>query len=981
MQHPTHIVAIGASAGGLEALRQFFSVKLEGTSLAFVIIQHISPTYKSLMPELMSKVTDIPVVTIQEEQEIEAGYIYLIPRGYKVRLDGWKFVTEPTDPLRRVLNLPINIFFKSAADTHKELVIGVILSGTGSDGALGLQRIHEVGGLALVQAPETAQFDGMPRAALDVLRADFILHPKEMIPEIVRYAQGLPAALAGDELSATSEDDETLTQIFRILGNRVGIDYSKYKLPTLARRIEKRMKLRHVQSLVEYADLLTVNPDECHELAKDFLINVTQFFRDPEFFDVLYKRAIIPMVRNALPNEMLRVWVPACATGEEAYTLAMLILEAEAELQTRVQFKIFATDLDSESIQVASRGVYPMSVVSTLPEKFLNKYFAKREASYVVDPLVRERILFAPQDLIHSPPFRKLNLVSCRNVLIYFQHELQMEILRKFHYSLVPGGFLFLGSSESVSDAREEFEVIYSKGKIFKKIGASHGRPNWSPSLKAELQLPLQSALVQNLATPLGHATINVKTVHFSASLMEAMLAPGVVINSKNMIVHFVGDVSHYFAHPVGEASFEALRLIRPQFKAALRSATFKLFSPDGETDVRFEVRKSSSDPGVLVVGRRFVEPNTHEPLAFVRFQDVKRENPETVTVFSADAESNSIILELEHELERTRDRLQNSIEALEITNEELHSTNEELLSANEELQSTNEELQSVNEELHTVNSEHQMKIEELIELNSDLDNLLAHTDIGVLFLDEKLNVRKYTQAAKKYIHIMERDVGRSIRHLAIRINFPTFVSELETVLSDGCTTESKIYSSASDVVLVRIVPYKRSAGVAHGVTVIFINVDYQSEVVERLSSSHVETICRLFHLLPMPAFVINDSGVYIDANQRMLEIAESPLVGLDDRTWLDEATCSKLRLQENAALHSKSGVSEIVTLVCKGAAEDYRRVLFALPQAEMQSPRLLIGVLLTASDSGDELELEGFEHLQAALSQSGNEARPTTAN
>jgi two-component system CheB/CheR fusion protein len=978
VQHPTHIVAIGASAGGLEALRQFFSVKLEGTSLAFVVIQHISPTYKSLMPELMAKVTDIPVVTIEEEQEIEAGYIYLIPRGFKVRLDGWKFVTEPTDPLRRVLNLPINIFFKSAADTHKELVVGVILSGTGSDGALGLQRIHEVGGLTLVQAPETAQFDGMPRAALDVLRADFMLHPKEMIPEIVRYSQGLPVqSAAGDELSSASEDDETLTQIFRILGNRVGIDYSKYKLPTLARRIEKRMKLRHLQSLVEYADLLTVNSDECHELAKDFLINVTQFFRDSEFFDVLYMRAILPIVRNASPNEVIRIWVPACATGEEAYTLAMLMMEADAELQTRVKFKIFATDLDAESIQVASRGVYPESVVATLPEKFLNKYFTKREATYVIDPSVRERILFAPQDLIHSPPFRKLHLVSCRNVLIYFQHELQMEILRKFHYSLVPGGFLFLGSSESVSDAREEFEVIYSKGKIFKKIGSSHSRLNWSPSLKAELQLPLQSALVQNLASPLGHATINVKTVHFGASLMEAMLSPGVVINSKNMIVHFVGDVSRFFAHPVGEASFEALRLIRPQFKAALRSATFKMFSPDSQSDVRFEVRESSGDPGVLVVGRRFIEPNTQEPLAFVRFQDVETE-ASAVTVFAADSESNSVILELEHELERTRDRLQNSIEALEITNEELHSTNEELLSANEELQSTNEELQSVNEELHTVNSEHQMKIEELIELNSDLDNLLAHTDIGVLFLDEKLNVRKYTQAAKKYIHIMERDVGRSIRHLAIRISFPSFVSELEKVLSQGSTTESKIYSSASDVVLVRIVPYQRSAGLAAGVTVIFINVDYQSEVVERLNGAHVETICRLFHMLPMPAFVINDSGVYIDANEKMLGIAQVPLIGFDDRSWLDEFTCGKLRLQESAALHSKSGVSEVITLAHNGVADDFRRILFPLPQAETQSPRLLVGVLLSASEPIGELEFEGFEHLKAVLTKSGSEARPT---
>lgn len=1012
MTRPSHIVAIGASAGGLEALKHLFSVSLKGTPLAFVIVQHISPNHKSLMPELLSKVIDIPVNTIKENEEIQPGQIYLIPAGQNVRMQDWHFKLEPTDPLRRVLNLPINIFFASLAETHKDRAIGVILSGTGSDGTLGLLRIHEVGGLTLVQDPESAQFDGMPRAALDSVRTDFVLRPQEILPEVIRYCDDQRSTpqgtTGGDEYLG---DEDTLHQIFSILQQKVNVDYSQYKVPTLARRIQKRMKLSRSRSLVEYADLLTIDARECEELAKEFLINVTQFFRDPDSFDGLYGQVILPMVREASTTEPVRIWVPACATGEEAYSIAILFLEAEAELNKRIGFKIFATDLDQESIQIASRGSYPYSVMTALPEKYRAKYFIKKESTYSVESIVRERILFAPQDLIHSPPFRKLNLISCRNVLIYFQHALQQSILRKFHYSLVDGGYLFLGSSESLSEAKTQFDVLHAKAKIFQKIrGLGTTSFAWSSTQSTVRPQPTHLPSL-HVSSPFHHTAGKKASPVQVNRLLEILCAPGVILGQNLQIQHFVGDVSAYFAHPIGQATFDAHRLIRPQYRLALRSAVSKLLAGNAEETLYFEARdqgpadedsespehdpdsspevssgsgavptadtasssehpvsqfvdleaakaaraKTQSAKQVVLKAQVFIDPMEKQTHIYIGFLTAEKLHSE-INVIEASKTSHSLIQELEKELDLTRERLQNTIEALEASNEELHSTNEELLSANEELQSTNEELQSVNEELHTVNSEHQMKIEELIELNSDLDNLLANTDIGVLFLDNELRVRKYTQAARKYIHIMERDVGRSIRHLALRVHFPAFAHELESVRRDGHSIETEIRIANDDVILVRIVPYALTNTIARGVTVIFINISYQNELLARQRHQNIESVREFVSALPLPAFLKSECSQYTFVNQAMHSLAGTDLLGWTDEKWVHAADeLEKLKEQERQTRLSIKPVGEFFLANDGQSASGQlplRRVVTKLSEETPTKPALLIGYIMNPTSS-----------------------------
>ena len=816
MSRPSHIIAIGASAGGLEALRQMLSEPLQGTSFALVIIQHLSPNHTSLMPEILAKITDLPFVTIQDGQSVEAGHIYLIPAGFRVKLNGWTFVTEPADPLRRVLHLPINIFFRSAADQHKEKVVGVILSGTGSDGAAGMLRIREQGGLAVIQSPETCQFDGMPKAALETVRPDFVLAPQDILREIRQRFSG----------AAPAQDDESLTQIFRILSNRVGMDYSCYKAPTLVRRLKKRMAICNSPSFSEYADLLTLNAAECQELAKDFLISVTQFFRDPEVFEALYSTVILRLVQSAKPGEALRIWVPACATGQEAYTLAILLLEAQDALGVRVPFKIFATDLDASAVQVASRGLYPKSAVASVPEHLRAKYLNPHDQGFSMHPKVRERILFAPQDVINAPPFRHLHLISCRNSLIYFQQSLQVEILKKFRDSLIPGGYLLLGSSESVSGFSDGYEVVHGNAKIFR-------RPEHETGSSGSTQWPSHSPLaLERMMSSVGAATSShtarndvatrVPESLPIAALLEATLGAGVVVNEKQEVVHCIGDVSRYFAHPAGEATCDALKLARPPYRGTLRSVMDKLQSNQNSAGDR--VFETLLDPTleqtVHVRAVRFFSEGQPHWQAFIGFSNTPTALPSgDQTMVNTQT---GRVANLEDELVRTNQRLQDLLGELERINQDLQSTNEEFLSANEELQSNNEELQAVNEELHVINAEHQLKIEEVIELNNDVDDVLRDTEVGILFLDDTLSVRKYTQAVTKYIHVLERDVGRSVRHLALRMRFPGFTKELENVLMCGQRSEWPIQQNDSDLVVVRMVPSGSVQGIVRGVTVLF---------------------------------------------------------------------------------------------------------------------------------------------------------------
>ncbi len=824
---PSHIVGIGASAGGLEALERFFDHMPPDTGLAFVVVPHLSPDFKSLMGELLSKRTRMAVCQVTDGVTVQANCIYVIPpRKNMIITAGRLVLTDIESP--HGLNLPIDIFFRSLAQDLSDRAIGIVLSGTGSDGTRGIRAIKEAGGIVIVQDDTTAKFDGMPRSAIATGLADHVLPPEQMPQQLLNFTK-YPAGMESSSPAVLLETDDKLSEIFSLLRARHGLDFSQYKPAMVARRIERRMIIHQVDELAEYLELLRQSPDELKKLHTELLIHVTAFFRDSEAFTKLAAVVVDKLIEQAAPDETLRVWVPACSTGEEAYSLAMLFHEEQRRLEKTVEVKIFATDVDDQAVEQAGRGVFQASIASDLSRERLEQFFVKSGDEYQVSPQLRKMVIFAPHNVVKDPPFTKLDLIACRNLLIYLQADLQKKLLSMFHFALGPRGYLFLGASETVGDLAGEFESIDQRWRIYQKC-----RPT-------RLTLDNRSAILGAVRTLAGTGDLSLQirsspNDSLLGRVYETLIAdycpPCLLVNDKHELLYVFGDASRFLRVPTGKPNQDVLRMVGDDLSVVLATAMHKALSDGNE--IRYQnVRYRDNDIvhrvdlRVRTVPRRRYDEKAGERLLLVLIDE--RPNDETAAqagkVLDAEGISTQRITDIEQELRQTRENLQATIEELETSNEELQATNEELLAANEELQSTNEELQSVNEELFTVNAEYQKKIVELTEANNDIDNLFRITDIGKIFLDREGRVRKFTPSAAAIVNVVEHDVGRPIEHIAHNLVDVDLSSAARGVLGGSEPIQREVRTRNGQWLLMRVLPYRVETRSGEGVIITFVDV------------------------------------------------------------------------------------------------------------------------------------------------------------
>jgi len=869
------VVGIGASAGGLEALQDFFKNLPVHTGLAFVVIQHLSPDYRSLMDELLARETSIPISIASDGLDIQPDHIYLIPPRKNLTIFHDKLYLEDQEPRKR-LNLPVDIFFRSLAVEKGKQAIGIILSGTGSDGTLGTRAIKEAGGMVMVQDEASAKFDGMPRSSISTGLVDYILPADRMPGELVAFVKHPLVKQKKNLDDDLSENLDTLTKITLILRDHGGIDFSYYKHNTLARRLERRVSINRLQTLEEYMSFLRESEKEKDILQRELLIGVTRFFRDGEAFEALRKKVF----QQLAGKKMIRVWTAGCSTGEEAYTLAIMLSEFRESAGSLTDIKIFATDIDRSAIEYAGKGFYPDSVVADIDPALLMKYFIKKENGYMVNDSIRKMIVFAKHNILKDSPFGHIDLLSCRNLFIYLKPEVQARVLSSFYYSLAPDGFLLLGSSETIGELAEGFDCLDTKWKIFRfKAGYKASAQNLI------VAAPERGSNDHLLAAsrPATGRERGIRIDRIMDALLSRFVSPSILIDSADDIVHVINDVSPYvkirpgrFSHNLldnmdGELSLYVSMLLRRLKRGDTDSAVESL-EPLGHIDTRIE-------------GWRIeIEQELYYLLSFSQVVQQGQSGSAATGSDSATsapaetAEDLNRVQTLERELQFTKENLQATVEELESSNEELQSSNEELIASNEELQSTNEELQSVNEELYTVNTEYQAKIEELTRLNNDVSNLLKNTDVGALYLDRSLCIRRLTPIVSRLTNIMETDIGRPIYHLSLGEGFEQLLSSIQDVVETLQPKDQQVELSTHGSYLVKVRPYRTDYNSVDGVVVVFIDVselqkenqraDQASLRLEQELENKVQLLERILENSPIANTMVSAEGQLIYANR-----------------------------------------------------------------------------------------------------------------
>jgi chemotaxis methyl-accepting protein methylase/signal transduction histidine kinase/chemotaxis response regulator CheB len=809
-----YVVGIGASAGGLEALERFFENMPVRTGMVFVVVQHLSPDFKSLMDELLARKTEIPIHRASDGMEVEPDAIYLIPPKKDMIIANGRLLLTDKDPTQLV-TLPIDHFFRSLAHDLGDRAIAIVLSGTGSDGSRGVREVHEAGGLVIVQTPETAKFDGMPNSARQTATVDLILAPEEMPAALLQYIKHPDAAPSdGDRLNqAPPLPEQGLDAIFRMLRDANGIDFSHYKSSTVSRRIERRLLLNRSFEIDDYANRLREDPVELNALYLDLLIGVTRFFRDADAFEQL-GRQILPGLLADLPrDEDLRVWVAGCATGEEAYSLAILINEQAEAVGRPVKVKVFATDVHRASLDYASAGVYTKAQVADVNQERLQRYFIPKGDCFQVAHELRQMVVFAPHNLIKDAPFTKLDLITCRNLLIYLQPAVQKKALSLFHFGLKTGGCLFLGPSETPGELSDEFLAVDAHWKIYRK--------RRDIRLPADLRLPLSASAPHWVASTRGGRSLPPRLGEQQLAgtydaLLEECMPTSLLVNEHHELVQTFAGGNRYLHLKEGRLSTDVYDLVSPDLRIVLSGALPRVFHertpityrglrvnlPGGERMINLTVKPVTSARSNVMHALVVLEDQGGAPA------------PLSVTEVNLDRASREQYHMMESELRFTKENLQATIEELETSNEELQATNEELVASNEELQSTNEELHSVNEELYTVNAEYQKKISELTQVTSDMDNLLESTQVHTLFLDRNLCIRKFTPLIAETFHLVPQDIGRRIDSFTHNIDFPALSEELAKVMSNAQAMEQQVRDHHGNWFLLRILPYQGKDGI-----------------------------------------------------------------------------------------------------------------------------------------------------------------------
>lgn len=821
---PVRIVGIGASAGGLEPLEAFLSHVPAASGLAYVVVQHMDPTHPAMLGELLQRSTPLPVHEVTAAQPIHSDTVYVIAPNAEITVAGGLLhVAEPSRP--RGLRLPIDVLFSSLARELGERAIGVVLSGMGSDGTLGLQAIRTQGGLTLVQQPESAPFDSMPRSAIAAGCADIIALPAEM-PARILGVTGTPVAA---DLSAG------LGPILALLHEHTRHDLARYKSNTLVRRVARRMAVHGLLTMGAYAAFLRDNPQEIDLLFKELLIGVTSFFRDAEVWQDL-KDTVLPalLARCAAAAAPLRAWVAGCSTGEEAYALAMVVTEVAESLPGlgRCELQVFATDLSADAIAVARSGRYPPTIARDVSAQRLARFFHERAGVFEVDARIREKVLFAQHDVILDPPFTRLDVLSCRNLLIYFDASLQQRLIPLFHYSLRPGGVLLLGAAETIGRAQALFRPLRPKSRLYWR---SENAPGAGALVFAAPRRSAPRAASQESLVPPTTAPANLQTLA-DQMLLQLFSPPAVLVTAGGDIVYISGRTGRYLEPAAGKANWNIHVMARPGIRAQLAAALRTALQEHKTVELRGLELDGEARATVDLAVHAIVQPAALEGMAMIVFRDVapgrrRRARPGA----AADAARDDELARAREEIRALREEMHASREELQAANEELQSMNEELQSANEELTTSKEEAQSMNEELQTINAELQSKLDDLALAQSDMQNLLNSTEIATLFLDNELNVRRYTDQVTRVVHLREGDIGRPLSDLATKLVYPDLSADVSQTLRTLTTSEREIATTDGRWYSVRIMPYRTLSNVIQGAVITLVDITLAKELESRL--------------------------------------------------------------------------------------------------------------------------------------------------
>jgi two-component system CheB/CheR fusion protein len=841
------IIGIGASAGGLEALEQFLINVPEKSGMAFVVIQHLDPTQKGMLPELLQRVTSMKVYQVTDRMHVKINSVYVIPPNTSMSiLNGVLHLFEPVES--RGMRLPIDFFFRSLADDRKDLSIGIILSGMGSDGSTGLRAIKEKNGLVMVQDPSDAKFDSMPRSAIAAVVIDIVAPARELPARLVECLKHMPAIRSN--LSTELKDKSSLEKIIILLRNQTGNDFSLYKKNTLYRRIERRMSVHKIDKIVSYVHFLQGNPKEVEILFKELLIGVTNFFRDAQVWEKLKEKIFPDIISNSQPGSVLRAWITGCSTGEEAYSLAIIFKEALAKSNQHggPSLQIFATDIDADAIEIARRGLFPANITADVSSDRLNRYFISSDEGYRIKTEIREMVIFAQHNITLHPPFTRIDILSCRNLLIYMDAELQKKLIGMFYYSINPDGILLLGSSETPGNQNHLFTPIDGKLKIYKRA--------LSNQLPEVFDFPSsfsrsKSPIAKNLA-PDWHS-LNIQTLA-DQLLLEHYAPSGVLVNEYGDIIYIHGHTGKYLEPAVGKANLNIFAMLREDLRSEFHNAFHRTVSKKESVVLRNIRIKTNGSTHIINIDIKWIDkPELLSGTVMIIFNDVKEvEDIHLPSKTGKKAVHNIRQKELENELQRMRDTMQNNLEEVQTSQEELRSANEELQSTNEELQSTNEELttskeemQSLNEELQTVNAELQAKVDDYSRVNNDMKNLLNSTEIATLFLDKELNIRRFTLAAIKIFKLIKSDIGRPFTDQASDLNYPELADDALEVLRTLVFIQKEIPARDGRWFLVRIMPYRTYDDRIDGLVITFFNISDHKRLEEKLIENE-----KMFHLL-----------------------------------------------------------------------------------------------------------------------------------
>jgi two-component system CheB/CheR fusion protein len=858
------IVGIGASAGGLAAFEAFFSGMPAETDpgMAFVLVQHLAPDHKSILTDLVKRYTRMQVFEVEDGMAVRPNRVYIIPPDRDMAfLDGTLQLLEPT--AARGHRLPIDFFFRSLAQDQHERAICIVLSGTGSDGAMGVRAVKGEGGMVMAQNAESTEYDGMPRSAIATGLVDYVLPPAEMPAQLIAYATHAFGKTLRPLSPPAPKADDAMKKVFILLRVQTGHDFSQYKQNTISRRVERRMAVHQIERLGEYVRHLQNNPPEVEALFRDLLIGVTNFFRDPETFTALKEQVIPQLFAGKDTGAAIRVWVPGCSTGDEAYSIAILLQEHTDLLKQGFKVQVFATDIDRQAIDQARTGHYPASIAGDVSSERLARFFVQEPGgtAYRVHKSLRDMLVFSEQNVIKDPPFSKLDLISCRNLLIYMDGELQKKLIPLFHYALNPGGVLFLGTSETVGEFADLFATLDRKSKLYqrKEDGSVAHRPAMGKYLPP---LTEGGADARPSAKAPGESKFRLRELTERA-LLQQYAPVGALINQHGEILYLHGRTGLYLEPAPGEAGVNILKMAREGLRHDLTIALHKAVATrepvrhpglrvktNGDfTSVDLTVRPVTTGPDVAAESALFLVILEESPPAPPQRSEKAIDGVGSVQgVDASGVDVDARIVALKQELRAKEEYLQTTNEELETSNEELKSSNEEMQSVNEELQSTNEELetskeelQSVNEELATVNAELQQKVADLSRANNDMNNLLAGTGIGTVFVDHQLRIQRFTPAVTQVINLILTDVGRPVGHIVSNLaGYDRLVEDVKAVLDTLVPKEVELQTKAGDWYLLRIRPYRTLENVIEGAVITFTEITEMRSAQAALRESEV---------------------------------------------------------------------------------------------------------------------------------------------